>query len=158
MTLKPITPFCSFLAGFVLLAAPAPAEEIPLDQEAIEYRKHIMNTLDSQFKAIAAIVAFNGPAENLRSHLEAALVTADMVGPSFEKRMPGGTSQSYLWDQWSDYTRHMRQFEAALAMAIEAAKFGSVTDVVWYTDQISCRKCHDIYRLPRIGREEYLGY
>jgi cytochrome c556 len=146
-------------AALVLLAMPAQAGEPALDQDAIAYRKHVMVTLEAQFKAIAHIVAFEGPPENLMSHLQTALITARQVLPSFEKPAPGGTSQPVIWDKWSDYTLHMRQFEAAIAMAIEAAKFGNVTDVVWYTDQISCRKCHDTYRqAPVRGGEEYLGY
>jgi cytochrome c556 len=147
------------LAIGLLCAAPAPAGEPALDQDAIAYRKHIMVTLEAQFNAIASIVAFDGPAENLASHLQTALMTARMVLPSFEKRAPGGSSQPHLWDNWNDYVAHMRQFEAAVAMAVEAAKFGTVTEVVWYTDQISCRKCHELYRqTPVRGREEYLGY
>ena len=148
-------------AGLVLLGGPAHAGEPALDQEAIAYRKHIMVALEAQFKAIAAIVAFDGPEANLKSHLETALIMARTVLPSFEKHAPGGTSQPIIWEQWDDYTAHMQQFEAALAMAVEAAKFGSVTDVVWYTDQISCRKCHDTYRQQRIrgGDEDiYIGH
>jgi len=145
--------------AFALLAMPARAGEPALDQDAIAYRKHVMATLEAQFNAIAHIVAFEGPPENLASHLEAALITARQVLPSFEKPAPGGTSAPIIWDKWSDYTLHMRQFEAAIAMAIEAAKFGNVTDVVWYTDQISCRKCHDLYKQQGVrGGEEYLGY
>lgn len=145
--------------SLALFAAPAEAGEPALDQEAIAYRKHIMVTLEAQFMAIAAIVAFNGPPENLVSHLNAALISARMLLPSFEKEAPGGSSEPHLWNEWSTYEAHARQFEASLAMAVEAAKFGSVTDVVWYTDQISCRKCHDSYRQPPVrGGEEYLGY
>jgi hypothetical protein len=108
---------------------------------------------------MAGINAFNGPAKNLTSHLQAALTTARMVLPSFEKRVHGGASQQILWDEWEIYRMHMVQFEAGLAMAIEAAKFGTVTDVVWYTDQISCRKCHESYKTTiGRGREEYIGH
>lgn len=147
------------LAGFIALTAPAAASEPVLDQEAIAYRKHIMKTLEAQFQAIAGIVAFGGPPENLSSHLESALIAARTVLPSFEKHAPGGSSQPEIWQAWSDYVAHSQQFEAAIAMAVEAAKFGTVTEVVWYTDQISCRKCHDLYRqAPVRGRDDYLGY
>ncbi len=148
-------------AGLTLLGGSATAAEAPLDQEAIAYRKHIMVALEAQFKAIAGIVAFGGPPANLKSHLETALTMSRTVLPSFEKRAPGGTSRTVIWDQWDDYTMHMREFEAAVAMAVEAAKFGTVTDVVWYTDQISCKRCHDIYRQQRIrgGDEDlYIGH
>lgn len=150
----------SALLALLFLGATAHAGEPVLDQDAIAYRKHIMVTLEAQFEAIANIVAFEGPSENLMSHLQAALITARTVLPSFEKRAPGGSSQPIIWDQWEDYTMHMRQFEAAIAMAVEAAKFHDVTGVVWYTDQISCRKCHEKYQQTRVrGREdEYLGY
>ncbi len=147
------------LAGLTLLAAPAHASEATIDQDAIAYRKEIMKTLEAQFNAMAGIIAFDGPADNLRSHLETVLITARMVLPSFEKRAPGGTSQPHLWDDWAGYTRHMQEFEAAVAMAIEASKHNSVNQVIWYTDQISCRKCHDLYKQKTVrGDDEYLGY
>jgi len=147
------------IASLVLLAAPAQAREAALDQEAIAYRKEIMKTLEAQFNALAGIIAFNGPADNLRSHLETVLITARMVLPSFEKHAPGGTSQPHLWEDWAGYTRYMQEFEAAVAMAIEASKHNSVNQVIWYTDQISCRKCHDIYKQKGVsGGVEYLGY
>lgn len=152
------------LLSVALIAAPARAGEAPiahapLDQASIEYRQHNMNALEAQFKAIAAIVAFEGPADNLMSHLQTALILARQMQPSFEKHAPGGSSQPEIWTDWDGYAAHMRQFEASIAMAIEAAKFGSVTDVVWYTDQITCRKCHETYKQRTVrGREEYLGY
>jgi cytochrome c556 len=147
------------LAAGLFFAQSAPASEPALDQDAIAYRKHIMVSLEAQFEAIASIVAFDGPPENLASHLQTALMISRMVLPSFEKHAPGGSSQDHLWDNWSDYQAHMREFEAAVAMAVEAAKFGTVTDVVWYTDQVSCRKCHELYRqAPVRGREDYFGY
>jgi len=143
----------------LLLAGPTHANGLSPDEAAIEYRQHVMSALEAQFNAIALIVAFNGPSENLMSHLQTALIAARQSLPSFEARVPGGSSKRVIWEQWKDYTAHMRQFEAAIAMAVEAAKFGTVTDVVWYTDQISCRKCHDIYRQPQIsGGEDYRGY
>lgn len=145
--------------SLTLLAAPASASEASIDQDAIAYRKEIMKTLEAQFNALAGIIAFNGPADNLRSHLETVLITARMVLPSFEKHAPGGTSQPHLWDDWAGYTRHMQEFEAAVAMAIEASKHNSVNQVIWYTDQISCRKCHDVYKQKGVsGGKEYLGY
>ncbi|MGE4061947.1 MAG: cytochrome c [Rhodospirillaceae bacterium] len=150
------------IAALLLLGGGVRASDSPLDQDAIEYRKSVMRTLEAQFNAIAHIIAFEGPPQNLRSHLEAALITARTVLPSFQKRAPGGTSQPQIWEKWDDYTMHARQFEAAIAMAVEAAKHGDVSDVIWYTDQVSCRQCHNKYQQPRVrGRgweEEYLGY
>lgn len=150
--------------SLALLTAPVQASEAinareMTDQEAIAYRKEIMKTLEAQFKALAGIIAFDGPADNLKSHLETVLITSRMVLPSFEKRAPGGTSQPHLWDDWAGYTRHMQEFEAAVAMAVEAAKHNSLNQVIWYTDQISCRKCHDIYKQAGVrGGEDYPGY
>ena len=146
-----------------LLAAPASAEQAAaLDQDAIAYRKHVMRTLEAQFNALTHIIAQGGPAENLVSHLETALMTARMVLPSFKKHAPGGAAQPHIWEKWSDYTAHAQEFEAAIAVAVEAAKHNSVTQVIWYTDQVSCKKCHDAYLQPRVrGRElddQYRGY
>lgn len=157
--MTPKTVFRVLIAIFMLVVVPAQASAPVLDQEVIAYRQQIMKALDAQFKAMAGIIAFGGPAENLTSHLETSLILARQILPSFEKHAPGGTSEPKIWSDWDGYASEAYQFEAAIALAIEAAKFASVRDVVWYTDQISCRQCHDTYKQRGVrGGQEYLGY
>ena len=116
-------------------------------QPAIEYRQYLMKTLEAQFQAITLIYIGGAPAENLHSHLTAALLTARMLPAAFEPRAPGGASQPQIWTKWDDYARHMREFEARIAIALEASKDGTPPqDVLCHIDAISCRECHDRYR------------
>ena len=123
-------------------AAPASA-----NQDAVAYRQHLMKTLEAQFQAITLIVTAGAPAENLYSHLTAALITARGLPDAFRPRAPGGSSAPQIWTRWDDFTFYMDEFEAAIAMAVEAARGGTPPqDVLYHIDAISCRKCHDRYR------------
>lgn len=125
------------------IAAPA----LPAGQSAVEYRQHLMKTLEAQFQAITLIYIGGAPAENLHSHLTAALLTARMMPAAFAPRAPGGASQPQIWTRWDDYALHMREFEARVAIALEASKHGTPPqDVLFHIDAISCRECHDRYR------------
>ncbi|MGE4062474.1 MAG: cytochrome c [Rhodospirillaceae bacterium] len=123
------------------------AAGLPVRADAIAYRQEIMKTLEAQFQAIMLIVTAGAPSENLHSHLTAALLTARMLPGAFEKRAPGGSSRPQVWTKWDDFARHMREFEAAVAIATEAARGGKKpADVLYHIDAISCRDCHDLYR------------
>jgi len=125
------------------IAAPA----LPAGQSAVEYRQYLMKTLEAQFQAITLIYIGGAPAENLHSHLTAALLTARMMPAAFAPRAPGGASQPQIWTKWDDYALHMREFEARVAIALEASKHGTPPqDVLFHIDAISCRECHDRYR------------
>jgi cytochrome c556 len=116
-------------------------------QPAVEYRQHLMKTLEAQFQAITLIYIAGAPAENLHSHLTAALLTARMMPAAFELRVQGGASQPTIWTNWDDYARRMREFEARIAIAVEASKHGTPPqDVLFHIDAISCKECHDRYR------------
>lgn len=120
---------------------------LPARADAISYRQELMKTLEAQFQAIMLIVTVEAPPENLHSHLTAALLTARMLPAAFAIRAPGGASQPQIWTRWDDFARHMREFEAAVAIAAEAAKGGTKpADVLYHIDAISCRDCHDLYR------------
>ncbi len=135
------------LAGVMavwILGAPAGAAD---RAAAIEYRQEMMKTLQAQFQAIMLIVTAGAPPENLHSHLTAALLTARMLPAAFAPRAPGGSSQPQVWTAWDDFARHMREFEAAVAIATEAARDGTPpAGVLYHIDAISCRDCHDLYR------------
>jgi cytochrome c556 len=136
-------PALALAATIALWSAPA----LSASQPAIEYRQYLMKTLEAQFQAITLIYIAKAPPENLHSHLTAALLTARMLPAAFEPRVPGGASQPQIWTKWDDYARHMREFEARIAIALEASKDGTPPqDVLFHIDAISCRECHDRYR------------
>jgi cytochrome c556 len=132
----------AFAVSFLPTAASTASPE-----HAIAYRQDLMKTLEAQFQAITLIVIAGAPAENLHSHLVAALLTARALPLAFERRAPGGSSQPQIWTNGNDFDHQMRHFEASIAMAVEAAKNGTpVEGVLYHLDAISCRTCHDRYR------------
>jgi len=134
----------ALLAALGLFDVPARAAE---RSAVIEYRQQVMRTLEAQFQAIMLIVTRDTSPENLHSHLSAALLTARMLPRAFEPRAPGGSSLPQVWTQWDDFAKHVREFEASVAIAAEAARNGTKpADVLYHIDAISCRDCHDLYR------------
>ena len=133
-------------AAFAVWALPT-AAAVASPEHAITYRQDLMKTLEAQFQAITLIVIAGAPAENLHSHLVAALLTARALPLAFERRAPGGSAQPQIWTNGNDFDHQMRHFEASIAMAVEAAKNGTpVEGVLYHLDAISCRACHDRYR------------
>ncbi len=133
-------------AAFAVCLLPTAASAAS-PEHAIAYRQDLMKTLEAQFQAITLIVIAGAPAENLHSHLVAALLTARALPLAFERRAPGGSSQPQIWTKENDFDHQMRHFEASIAMAVEAAKNGTpVEGVLYHLDAISCRACHDRYR------------
>ncbi len=131
------------VAVFAMLCA-APTSANP---DAVAYRQHLMKTLEAQFQAIMLVVTAGAPPENLYSHLSAALLTAQAMPDAFQPRVLGGSSAPQIWTKWDDFTFYMDEFEAAIAIATEAARGGTAPhDVLYHIDAISCRKCHDRYR------------
>ena len=127
-----------FYAGAPALAA---------GQDAVEYRQQLMKTLEAQFQAITLIYIADAPLQNLQSHLTAALLAARMLPAAFEPRALGGASQPQIWTKWDDYALQMGEFEARIAIALEAAKRGNPPrEILFHIDAISCRQCHDRYR------------
>lgn len=133
-------------AAFAVCLLPTAASAAS-PEHAIAYRQDLMKTLEAQFQAITLIVIAGAPAQNLHSHLVAALLTARALPLAFERRAPGGSSQPQIWTNGNDFDHQMRHFEASIAMAVEAAKNGTpVEGVLYHLDAISCRTCHDRYR------------
>lgn len=138
----------SILIAAVFAAWAFPTSAVAASSEhAITYRQELMKTLEAQFQAITLIVIAGAPAENLHSHLVAALLTARALPLAFERRAPGGSAQPQIWTKSDDFDHQMRHFEASVAIAVEAAKNGTpVAGVLYHLDAISCRACHDRYK------------
>ncbi len=116
------------------------------DQDAIDYRQHIMKTLDAQFNAVALVVTAGAPAANLASHLNVLLMTARTALKAFEPKAPGGEALPVVWERWDDFSAKMKDFEATVAAAAESAKSGNPTLVLPELEHVNCKKCHDVYR------------
>ncbi len=69
------------------------------DQDVIDYRKHIMETLDAQVAALGMIMAGAIPDDNVVAHLDIIAATAATALKAFEPKVEGGGSKPEVWAQ-----------------------------------------------------------
>jgi cytochrome c556 len=77
------------LLALTCLTAAAVAD----DQDAIDYRKHVMSTLGEQVAAIDLIVAKKAPADAFAVHVKTIAIAAGQAKLAFEPKVAGGNSK-----------------------------------------------------------------
>jgi cytochrome c556 len=116
-------------------------------QDAIDYRQHIMNTLNEQAAALGEVLSGAVPDDNAIAHLDALALTAATALKAFEPKVPGGQSKPEVWSQWADFSRRMNDFAQKTAtMAKVAHEQGKDAGLAQVMDALSCKKCHESYR------------
>ena len=129
------------LAAFVLPSARAD------DKDVIEYRKHIMNTLNEQSAALGQILSTVVPDDNAVAHINAIALTASTALKAFEPKVPGGQAKPDVWANWADFSKRMNEFAQRTAQAAKVAKEqGKEAALSNILDQLTCKSCHDVYR------------
>jgi cytochrome c556 len=120
------------------------------DQDVIDYRKHIMATLDAQVAALGMIMAGAIPDDNVVAHLDIIAATAATALKAFEPKVEGGGSKPEVWAQWDDFSQRMNEFAArTAAMAKTAHEQGKDEALLQAMDALSCKQCHDTYRVKK---------
>jgi len=117
------------------------------DSDAVEYRKHIMSTMDEELASIDMVLANRAPAAALAAHARILAITAGTVKKAFESNTPGGDAKPDVWANWADFVSHLDALTAAagqLAQADPAAAAGLKVNVA-----TACKNCHDQYRVPK---------
>jgi cytochrome c556 len=116
-------------------------------QDAIDYRQHIMNTLNEQSAALGMILSGSAPDDNAVKHLEVIALTAQMALKSFEPQVPGGESKPEVWANWPDFSRRMNEFAQKMSeLAKTAEEKGKDAALKNVLDSLTCKACHDVYR------------
>ncbi|MBY0511465.1 MAG: cytochrome c [Rhodospirillaceae bacterium] len=136
-------------AAAIVLAALIPATHAFAydEKDVIDYRGHIMKSLDAQAAALGMIVSTQIPADNLIAHLDAIALTAQQSLKSFEQKVPGGESKPLVWEQWKDFSERMNTFAAKTAELAQTARTkGQDAVVADMVSALACKSCHDIYR------------
>jgi len=117
------------------------------DKDAVEYRKHIMKSLEHQTAALGQILSGAGPAENTVAHMETLALTASTALKSFEAKVPGGGSKPEVWKNWADFSKRMQEFaEKSAEMAKVAREQGPDQAAMLVIEALPCQSCHDDYR------------
>jgi cytochrome c556 len=135
-----------FVAGLILPPL-LPAAVNAGNKDVVEYRSHIMNTLNEQSAALGQILSGVIPEKNAQGHLEAIALTASIALKAFEPKVPGGEAKAAVWSNWVDFSKRMNDFARLTREAAKVSKekgFSSAgTNIV---DALSCKSCHDVYR------------
>jgi cytochrome c556 len=137
------TPFCAALVlGTVLSTTSAYAD----DQDVIDYRTHVMKTLEEQTEAIKMIIAKKAPADNLATHVKTLAIAAGMAKKAFEPKVEGGASKPQVWSNWPDFSKQLDALTAATGELSKAATDGGVASVApKFQSALNCQGCHDQY-------------
>lgn len=134
---------CALALGVACLMSTAGAA----DQDAIEYRQHVMKTLNEQSAALGQILATAVPDDNVVAHLEVIALSASTALKAFEPKVAGGESKAKVWSDWADFSKRMNEFALKTAQAAKTARAGGKDEVLTnISDVLSCKSCHDVYR------------
>src|SRR4051812_40583523 len=105
-----------FKMALIALAAALPLQAWAYDdKDVVDYRQHIMKSLDEQVGAVGMIVSTQIGDENLIPHLQQVALMARVALKSFEPKVQGGESKPEVWAQWNDFSAKMNDFATRTA-------------------------------------------
>ena len=131
------------MAAALILPTAAQAD----DQDVIDYRSHIMKTMDEQTAAIGKIMSYAIPDDHFASHLEVMALAAQQSLSSFKEEVQGGESLPAVWENWDDFAARMNKFtEGVTAAAKIAREQGKDAALNAAFSALTCKQCHDVYR------------
>jgi cytochrome c556 len=124
-----------------------PAKTPSTEADAVQYRRHIMSSMDEQSVALGQIITMDIPGTNLASHLEVIAVTAAGALNAFEPKVAGGDAKPEVWSNWVDFSKRMNDFAQKTAEAAKVAKEkGNDAALPGIVDALTCKNCHETYR------------
>ena len=141
-------------ATAVLLMSPAGHADdkaVHADDKAIvDYREHIMNTLNEQSAALGQILSTTVPGDNTSAHIQAIALAASLALKAFAPKVQGGEAKSEVWSNWPDFSKRMTDFAQKTAeMAQISREKGNDAALANVVDALSCKGCHDVYRAEK---------
>jgi cytochrome c556 len=117
------------------------------DKDVVDYRQHIMKSLEHQTAVLGQILSGAGPTENTLAHMETLALTASLAQKSFEAKVPGGAAKPEVWKDWADFSKRMKEFaEKSAEMAKVGREQGVEQAAMLVIDALPCKSCHDVYR------------
>jgi cytochrome c556 len=137
------------IAPLLLAAIFLPAVVSADDQDVIDYRQHVMKTLDAQAAAVGMILSNAIPGDNMAAHLQAIALTAQTALKAFEPKVPGGEAKPDVWSNWPDFAKRMNEFAKSSGEAAALAKQKGFDDPALgakIVDAFACKSCHEVYR------------
>src|ERR1700676_1545586 len=120
------------------------------DKDVIDYRQHIMNTLNEQSAALGQILSTAVPGDNAGAHIDAIALTASTALTAFQPKVQGGEAKPEVWRNWADFSKRMNEFADKTRDAAKMAKEnGANVALANILDALTCKSCHEIYRDER---------
>jgi cytochrome c556 len=139
---------------YMLTAAFAAALLLPTahadDADVLQYRKHLMTSLNEQAAMLGQIVSNAIPKDNVVAHLDAMALLASTALKAYEPKVPGGKAKPEVWTKWPDFSHRMKEFaEKTAAAAKTAHTAGPDAALLNMLYVLSCKSCHDTYRTEK---------
>ena len=97
------------------------------DQDVIDYRVHIMKTMEEEMGAITQILQKKVPPDYFATHVKILAVTAATAKSAFTPKTPGGNAGPNIWAQWPDFAKRLDELTAVTADLAKTAASGGVT-------------------------------
>lgn len=116
------------------------------DQDAIDYREHVMKTMAEQVAAINQMHQGKIAVDNLPVHAEILAVTAATAKSAFMPKVVGGKAKADVWASWQDFSKRLDELVAATEELSKVAKGGGPAAVWPKLQALTCKGCHDTYR------------
>lgn len=134
---------------FVMALLSLSASVFADDQDVIDYRKHVMQSLGEQLGAIHMILEKKAPPDNFVVHMKTLAVIATQAKSAFEPKVAGGNSKPEVWSNWADFAKRLDALTAATASLAKASQDGGAAAVGPKLDAtLDCKGCHDTYMVP----------
>jgi cytochrome c556 len=142
------------IAAAVCVAAALCTPAQAADEDAKEYREHVMKSLNAQAAILGQIVSTAVPPDNLQAHLDTIALLASTALQAFEPKVPGGEAKPEVWSQWPDFSKRMREFAEKTATAAKLGHSASPEEALSnMLDVMDCKGCHEVYRNEKKGKK-----
>jgi cytochrome c556 len=136
------------LCGAALLGTLAVGVAHADDQDTIDYRQHVMKALREQSAMLGQMAEKKIAGDDFAKHAEGLALAAASVKAAFKAQVQGGDSKPEVWKQWADFEKKADAFAAATADLAKAAKASGVGAASGMRAALTCKGCHDDYRVP----------
>lgn len=137
------TAFLAVAAALAIIIGPAIARAD--DQDAIDYRQHVMNTMGDQLLLINLIIQKQAPADDLATFAQILAMSAMTAQSAFKPNVAGGDSKPTVWTNWPDFSKRLDALVASTADLAKAAKAGDTAALASKVSALDCMGCHQVY-------------
>jgi cytochrome c556 len=140
--------------GLALAVLVAPVVAQADDQDIMNYRKQIMQTMGQQAGAMNMTLQGKAPADQFVSHVKTLNLAINQAKKAFEPKVVGdgsiGSAKADVWANWADFSKRLDEQAAKLAALEKAAVEGGAAKAgPMIQASLDCQSCHKMYRVPK---------